>query len=54
MGLRLEVWNLLSNEWKVDNLGENSKEISLEELNNKIDMILKGILKGRTIVNLDI
>lgn len=54
MGLRLEVWNLLSNEWKVDNLGENSEEVSLEELDSKIDMILKGNLKGRTIVNLDI
>ncbi len=54
MGLRLEVWDLLSNEWKIDNLGENSEEVSLEELNNKIDMILKGNLKGRTIVNLDI
>ena len=54
MDLRLEVWNLLSNEWKVDNLGENSEEVSLEELNNKIDMILEGNLKGRTIVNLDI
>jgi len=28
-------------------------EISLEQLNNKIERILKGELKGRTLVNLN-
>lgn len=54
MDLRIKIWNLLSSEWKIDNLEQNVEEISLEKLNSKIDMILKGKLKGRTIVNLDI
>lgn len=54
MDLRLKIWAKLSNEWKPVNLNENTEEVSLKELNVKIGMILKGNLKGRTIVNLDI
>lgn len=54
MDLRLKIWNKLSNEWKPDNLNENSEEVSLEQLNYKIDIILEGKSKGRTVVNLDI
>lgn len=52
MALRLKIWTLLSNEWKHNNLDGNTEEVSLEELNEKIDMIIKGKLKGRTIINL--
>ncbi len=52
MDLRLKVWNKISNEWKIKNLNENIDEVSLEDLDTKIDMILKGQIKGRTIVNL--
>ncbi len=54
MDLRLKIWDKLSNEWKPENLDENTEEVSLEELNAKIDLILEGKLTGRTIVNLDI
>lgn len=54
MDLRLKVWDKISNEWKIENLNENIDEVSLEDLNTKIDMILKGQIKGRTIVNLSI
>lgn len=54
MDLRLKIWDKLSNEWKPDNLNENSEEVSLEQLNYKIDMIREGKSKGRTVVNLDI
>lgn len=54
MDIRLKLWDLLAGEWKPDNLGLNIEEVSLEELNSKIDMILQGKLIGRTIVNLDL
>lgn len=54
MDLRLELWSLLANEWKPYNLEQNVVEVSLDGLNEKIDLILQGKLQGRTIVNLDI
>lgn len=53
MDLRLKIWDKIAQEWKLDNLEHQATECSLEELNMKIDMILKGQLKGRTIVNLE-
>jgi len=52
--LRLEIWSLLANDWKPYKLEQNVEEVSLEGLNKKIDLILQGKLKGRTIVNLDL
>lgn len=54
MTYREKVWNKLSNEWKTDKLTETCTEITLNELNEKIDLMLKGKLKGRTVVKLDI
>jgi len=54
MDTRLVIWDKLSSDWKLDNLDANVDEVSLEGLNEKIDMILKGKHKGRTIVNLDL
>lgn len=53
MSLREKVWNKLANEWKPDQLSETAVEINLKELNDKIDLILKGKLKGRTVLNLE-
>lgn len=52
--LRINLWDKLSKEWKIENLHENVEEISLEEVSDKIDQILKGKLNGRTIINLDL
>ena len=54
MDMRLKIWDKLSSDWKLDNLDANVDEVSLEGLSEKIDMILKGKHKGRTIVNLDL
>lgn len=54
MDMRLKIWDKLSSNWKLDNLDTNVDEISLEGLSEKIDMILEGTHKGRTIVNLDL
>lgn len=54
MDLRLELWSLLASEWKPYDLEQNVEEVSLDDLNKKIDLILQGKLQGRTIVNLDL
>ncbi|WP_207636186.1 YhdH/YhfP family quinone oxidoreductase [Proteocatella sphenisci] len=54
MDERVKVWDKLSELWKPDSLNENIQEIGIMELNDKIDKILDGKLKGRTIVNLDL
>jgi acrylyl-CoA reductase (NADPH) len=50
--IRTEIWRKLSNEWKLDHLDRISTEISLDQLDEKIDLILQGKQKGRTVVNL--
>ncbi len=51
--LRNKIWQKISNEWMLDNLDEINEEVSLEELSTKIDLILKGQITGRVLVNLD-
>ena len=50
---RVEIWNKLATEWKPEQLMDIYKEVSLEDLSEQIDLILKGKIKGRVIVNLD-
>jgi putative YhdH/YhfP family quinone oxidoreductase len=52
MKYRAEIWKLLSKEWKPKHLSETCIEISLEELQNKIELMLQGKLKGRTILRI--
>ena len=47
---RVELWNRLASDWKIENLAELCTEITLNDLPNAIDKILNGELKGRTIV----
>jgi len=54
MNLRLKIWSMLNSEWKPHNLTQNVEEVSLENLDNKIDLMLQGKLQGRTIINLDL
>ncbi len=51
--LRNKIWQKISNEWKLHNLDEFYEEVSLEELSDKIDLILKGQITGRVLVNLE-
>jgi putative YhdH/YhfP family quinone oxidoreductase len=53
MPFRKEIWSKLADSWKPDMLDDLYDEISLGELDYKIGLILKGRLKGRTLVNLD-
>lgn len=52
MKYRKIVWNKLANEWKPKQVSSLYEEISLSELNDKIDIILSGKMKGRIIVKL--
>ena len=51
MRARQMAWNKLAGEWSID-VGRLATEVSLEELNPKIDEILKGGIRGRVLVNL--
>ena len=51
MRARQMAWNKLAGEWSID-VGSLVTEVSLEELNPKIDEILKGGIRGRVLVNL--
>ena len=53
MAHRLEVWENLANDWKIDLGNELYREIALEQLDEHIDRILAGGQKGRVLVNLE-
>ena len=42
-----EIWNNFSSGWKLENIDENIKDISLDELPDEIDKILRGEQIGR-------
>jgi putative YhdH/YhfP family quinone oxidoreductase len=50
---RAKIWNKIANEWRVETLEDIYTECSLEELDNKIDLMLNGKSSGRILVNLD-
>jgi len=51
MRARQMAWQKLAGEWNVD-FSKIVTEVSLEELNPKIDAILKGAVRGRVLVDL--
>jgi len=52
MDVRLRVWEKMAGDWKPDNLGELSVEISLDEVEERIQLLLAKHSKGRTVVKL--
>jgi acrylyl-CoA reductase (NADPH) len=52
MATRVEVWQKLAGKWKLPHLEKLVTEITLEGLNQQIDLILKRQHRGRTIVRL--
>ena len=48
-----EVWNSFSSDWKLENIDQNIKNISLDELPTEIEKILKGKQIGRVRVVYD-
>ena len=51
MATRLAVWNKLAGDWKVD-LEALVSEVALADLENSIEAILKGRLRGRVLVKI--
>ncbi len=49
---RFKIWNLLSAEWSIPGLYYAVHEVSLEEIPEQLDLMLKGKHLGRTIVSL--
>ncbi len=45
--VKKEIWSNFSSSWKLENIDENIKNISLDELPNEIEKILKGNQIGR-------
>ncbi|MEA5459659.1 YhdH/YhfP family quinone oxidoreductase [Arcicella sp. LKC2W] len=52
MTLRKEIWQKLANDWKPLDLESLATEISLEEVPEKLDLILKGGALGKVLVKL--
>ena len=50
---REKVWTQLASDWKPLTLLDSYDEISLEDLDQKISLMLQGKLKGRTIINMN-
>lgn len=53
MASREKVWNKLALNWKPNTLVNTCDEISLDDIQEKITLMLQGKLKGRTIINMD-
>lgn len=49
---RQEVWGRLANEWRPEPILENAVEAPLSQLEGKFSAMMRGELRGRTIVNL--
>ncbi len=49
---RLAVWDKLAGDWKPEKLDDMADECTLEELDAKIDAILAGKIRGRTLVDM--
>lgn len=47
---RLQIWKLLSGDWKIDNLQDLVTEISLDEAKQIVDQMMQGKTHGRHIV----
>ncbi|MCP4717832.1 MAG: oxidoreductase, partial [Desulfobacteraceae bacterium] len=52
MPLRQTLWEHLSSDWKPDMLESMSTRVNLENLGPSIEKILKGQLRGRTLVEM--
>jgi len=53
MTYREKVWKKLASDWKPVTLLDSYDAISLEDIDQKISLMLQGKLKGRTIINMN-
>ena len=50
MSVRLPLWKLMAGDWKPELLDRIGREVSLDEMSDQIDLILKGGQKGRVVL----
>ncbi len=50
MPLRRELWNRIATEWKDDLLEETARDVTLEEMDEEIERILRGEQRGRVVL----
>jgi putative YhdH/YhfP family quinone oxidoreductase len=50
---RKSIWDRIATDWKLDTLDQLTKEITLNELDSNIELILQGKQRGRVLVNLE-
>ena len=53
MERRKKVWQHLATDWKPTGLNKLCREVSLDELDGEIELILKGGQTGRVVVRMD-
>lgn len=53
MNERVRIWKKMANDWKTNNLDKITKEVSLEQSEENINLILQGKQKGHVLVNLE-
>ncbi|MFO8083286.1 MAG: YhdH/YhfP family quinone oxidoreductase [Desulfobacterales bacterium] len=53
MTVRKKIWEKLADEWRVPLFEQRVSEITLDELDERIDMMMQRKHQGRTIVNLE-
>ncbi len=52
MEQRQHIWKRMATDWKIDSLEDLTKEITMDELDSNIELILQGGQMGRVLVNL--
>ncbi|MDJ0856898.1 MAG: YhdH/YhfP family quinone oxidoreductase [Desulfobacterales bacterium] len=52
MPIRTQIWEKIASDWKIDWLEKLTTEAPFSELDAKIDLMLQGKHKGRTIINI--
>jgi len=52
MSTRVKIWEKLAGDWKLKNLESLASEITLDDLDEKIQQMLAGKSKGRTVIKI--
>ena len=52
MPLRRKIWQKIASEWKIDWLETLTTEAPFADLDNRIELMLQGKHKGRTIIRM--
>jgi len=52
MNMRQKAWDMIANEWKIPWLDRITKDVSLKDADQEIEIMLKGRHRGRTVISL--